>query len=128
MAVSALRKALGESQGKRYIETIPKSGYRFIAPVAKFQSDKQGSDDGLESASAPLLSPGPTRTTIASNYGLLAVTLLLVVLAIFWYFALQKRNTPKRTAGSARRLAIFRFVICVRMPKTGFSLFRLRML
>lgn len=53
MAVSALRKALGELEGKRYIETIPKSGYRFVAPVAKFQSDKQGLDDGLGSALAP---------------------------------------------------------------------------
>ncbi len=109
VAVSALRKAFGESEGKRYIETIPKSGYRFVAPVAKFQSDKQGLDDGLGSASAPLLSPGPTRTTIASNYGLLALTLLIVVLSTFGYFALQKRNTPKRTAGSPRRLAILPF-------------------
>ncbi len=80
MAVSALRKALGELEGKRYIETIPKSGYRFVAPVAKFQSDKQGLDDGLGSA----LAPGA------------------------WQF--------------------FHFVICVEMPKTGFSLFRLLML
>src|SRR5438477_5919805 len=32
--ISALRKVLGESQGgPRFIETIPKRGYRFIAPV-----------------------------------------------------------------------------------------------
>lgn len=30
--ISALRRALGE-EGRRYIETVPRSGYRFIAPI-----------------------------------------------------------------------------------------------
>jgi DNA-binding winged helix-turn-helix (wHTH) protein/TolB-like protein/Tfp pilus assembly protein PilF len=35
--ISILRKALGESQGKsQFVETIPKRGYRFIAPVKVF--------------------------------------------------------------------------------------------
>ncbi len=34
--VSALRKALGDApDGHRYIETVPKLGYRFVAPVKK---------------------------------------------------------------------------------------------
>jgi Tol biopolymer transport system component/DNA-binding winged helix-turn-helix (wHTH) protein len=34
--VSVLRKALGDDgNGQRYIETVPKRGYRFIAPVAQ---------------------------------------------------------------------------------------------
>ena len=36
--ISALRKALGEApEGQRYIETIPKRGYRFIAQVTEKQ-------------------------------------------------------------------------------------------
>ena len=31
--VSLLRKALGEQNGATYIETIPKRGYRFTAPL-----------------------------------------------------------------------------------------------
>ena len=31
--VSMLRKALGEAPGTPYIETIPRRGYRFVAPV-----------------------------------------------------------------------------------------------
>ncbi len=31
--ISALRKALGEGEGIQFIETIPKRGYRFIAPL-----------------------------------------------------------------------------------------------
>ena len=35
-SVSILRKALGDSpSGHRYIETVPKRGYRFVAPVAE---------------------------------------------------------------------------------------------
>jgi len=33
VAVSALRKALGESEKRRFIETVPKKGYRFVAQV-----------------------------------------------------------------------------------------------
>lgn len=34
--ISALRKALGEDKnGKRFIETIPRRGYRFVTPVSK---------------------------------------------------------------------------------------------
>ena len=109
VAVSALRKAFGESEGKRYIETIPKSGYRFVAPVTKFESGKRSLDDEVTTASASLLSRGPARTTIASNYGLVALTLLIVALSTFGYLELQRHNTPKRTADFSRRLAILPF-------------------
>ena len=33
--ISALRKALGEESGQKYIETVPKRGYRFSAEVAE---------------------------------------------------------------------------------------------
>ena len=36
--ISALRKALGEgAEGLRYIDTVPKRGYRFIAPVTAYE-------------------------------------------------------------------------------------------
>lgn len=38
--ISALRRALGEDKnGRRFIETIPRRGYRFIAPVSQKRSD-----------------------------------------------------------------------------------------
>jgi DNA-binding winged helix-turn-helix (wHTH) protein/tetratricopeptide (TPR) repeat protein len=38
--ISALRKALGETPGgQQYIETVPKRGYRFVAPVTERQDD-----------------------------------------------------------------------------------------
>jgi DNA-binding winged helix-turn-helix (wHTH) protein/TolB-like protein/Flp pilus assembly protein TadD len=40
--IFVLRKALGESAEQKYIETIPKRGYRFIAPV------RTGWDEGVD--------------------------------------------------------------------------------
>ena len=41
--ISILRKALGEgSEGVRYIETVPKLGYRFIMPVQEISSEPSG--------------------------------------------------------------------------------------
>jgi DNA-binding winged helix-turn-helix (wHTH) protein/tetratricopeptide (TPR) repeat protein len=38
--VSALRKVLGETPGgQQYIETVPKRGYRFVAPVTEHRGD-----------------------------------------------------------------------------------------
>src|SRR5215470_5990745 len=38
--ISALRKALGDDQnGQRYIDTVPKKGYRFVAPVRELANN-----------------------------------------------------------------------------------------
>lgn len=40
VTVSALRKALGETtDGKRYVETVPKKGYRFVAAINELNED-----------------------------------------------------------------------------------------
>jgi DNA-binding winged helix-turn-helix (wHTH) protein len=45
--ISGLRKALGDSpHGAPYIETVPRAGYRFVAPVAKTPHRVDGSGDG----------------------------------------------------------------------------------
>ncbi len=40
--ISILRKALGEGDGRKFIETVPKLGYRFVASVNKMQAAPQG--------------------------------------------------------------------------------------
>jgi pimeloyl-ACP methyl ester carboxylesterase/DNA-binding winged helix-turn-helix (wHTH) protein len=37
--ISILRKALGEAKGAKYIETVPKIGYRFVASVREVHSE-----------------------------------------------------------------------------------------
>jgi DNA-binding winged helix-turn-helix (wHTH) protein/TolB-like protein len=47
--VSLLRKALGESaNGPQFIETVPRRGYRFVAPVNRVHGN--GQDSSIESA------------------------------------------------------------------------------
>ena len=49
--VAALRKALGEDAVKhRYIETVPKLGYRFAAGVVKWNIDPRWRDESPETA------------------------------------------------------------------------------
>jgi DNA-binding winged helix-turn-helix (wHTH) protein len=51
-AVRKLRSALGdESESPRYIETIPKRGYRFLAPV-EFVNGATGANNGLPSVAS----------------------------------------------------------------------------
>jgi TolB-like protein len=45
--VSTLPKALGEdSNGQSYIETVPRAGYRFVAPVVRISRSQQASTTG----------------------------------------------------------------------------------
>src|SRR5215471_6672979 len=51
VTVSALRKALGETtDGKRYIETVTKKGYRFVAAINEVKEDEAKQDPGKEIA------------------------------------------------------------------------------
>ena len=55
--VSGLRRALGDdAHGSRYIETVPRRGFRFVAPVTVLS----GGDEGIASTDA--LPPAPVAT------------------------------------------------------------------
>jgi len=52
--ISALRRALGESiAGQQLIETVPRRGYRFVAPV----TERQGDAKSVQSEQAPTTEP-----------------------------------------------------------------------
>lgn len=66
--ISALRKVLGEGRGKaRYIETVPKHGYRFVAEVREAPAQHALVDDSHENLLA-----GTSSLTAASPAGSLA--------------------------------------------------------
>jgi DNA-binding winged helix-turn-helix (wHTH) protein/TolB-like protein len=81
VSISVLRKALGEKEGElRYIETVPKKGYRFTASVKEVECpespevpDLKAPDSVLmpgekhSSPSAELIEFEPTGTTAASR-------------------------------------------------------------
>ncbi len=88
--ISLLRKALGETaEDHRYIETIPKRGYRFIAPVRVIDAEH-----------SPVGARRLPRITIA----LAATAILLVAAASFLYF--RPRAKPPLPPPSPRSIAV----------------------
>jgi Tol biopolymer transport system component/DNA-binding winged helix-turn-helix (wHTH) protein len=97
-AVTRLRHALSDSVAKpRYIETVPKCGYRFCAPVERETPEKAA---GV--ALPPVTSPKRSFPGWMAPAGLLAAT--AVVLAI----VLWERPASKPLASGAVPLTAFR--------------------
>jgi TolB-like protein len=125
--ISALRRILGvTADGSPYIETVPKKGYRFVAPVVEVeekasngvspvadgvhetpvQPPEQGGDASLRAPpeSRPLLKDRVWRWFSVSALGLL---LLASVAVVFW---LQHGpSIPKPHSGQPRSLAVLPF-------------------
>ena len=82
--ISALRKVLGETPGgQRYIETVPKRGYRFVAPVTERQDDGKPSPSMQPSEVAqgePSLgvAPAPKSPAWSLRWWLPVIGLLLI--------------------------------------------------
>jgi TolB-like protein/Tfp pilus assembly protein PilF len=83
--ISALRKALGEGEGTQFIETIPKRGYRFIAPL-KGESGAQAAP-----AAAPVELPRPRRRRVAWLAGALAIVMTALIVAAVAHYRSQQR-------------------------------------
>jgi DNA-binding winged helix-turn-helix (wHTH) protein len=63
-SISAVRKALGERPGEqRYIKTITRRGYRFVAPVREVASDGAGVAEGGENPSPLIIDEEPSPAT-----------------------------------------------------------------
>lgn len=110
VAVSALRKALGESEGRRFIETVPKAGYRFVAPVIKLSENVPEAKD--ERTWIPETPTPPSREASLEyprRYRWVLLALFIVALTTLGLMVVQKRVFPKRPAATPRRLAILPF-------------------
>lgn len=57
--VAVLRKTLGETRDRKFIETVPRRGYRFVAPVREIEA--------AESIELTVSERTQTRTTIAAE-------------------------------------------------------------
>jgi TolB-like protein/DNA-binding winged helix-turn-helix (wHTH) protein/Flp pilus assembly protein TadD len=61
-AIARLREVLGDSaEMPRYIETLPRRGYRFIAPVEEVQALRIGGENGNKTGDAVVVAPRPKR-------------------------------------------------------------------
>jgi DNA-binding winged helix-turn-helix (wHTH) protein/TolB-like protein len=86
--LSQIRGALGDrGDNPRFIQTFPKRGYKFIAPVAvEPPLSKAGNPGDLPVPSIEAAGPGerPAPTRVLRSYILAAVALLLLLLAV-WF-------------------------------------------
>jgi len=65
-AINKVREALGDSASSpRYVETLARRGYRFIAPLRNEASEGEGSDGGKSAGAATALHPLAARDSPA---------------------------------------------------------------
>jgi DNA-binding winged helix-turn-helix (wHTH) protein len=81
--ISLLRKALGdERESETYIETIPKRGYRFVAPVA---------EEGEQEAET---APAPSARRFDRRWAVAALLPAVAAVVIYWQFYRPSRYLP----------------------------------
>ncbi|HEX9158798.1 MAG TPA: transcriptional regulator, partial [Rhizomicrobium sp.] len=121
-----LRKALGESEeGGRYIETVSKTGYRFIAPVMRSDATSAGPTDvpaERMQPAEPKRSAAPSGTIPldkewAPPFAVVATAVLFAAAAVVAW--MMERPTPpaEPTAQSGIAVAIVGFNNLSRNPK-----------
>jgi TolB-like protein/DNA-binding winged helix-turn-helix (wHTH) protein/Tfp pilus assembly protein PilF len=123
--ISVLRKALGDdAAGLRYIETVPKLGYRFVAEVRKLH---EGNGDliverhvrasvvteeevGIEADASPTAPQAPRagggHKGMLRRLGLLALAAVLAGLTIALAYSWVSRRPERAEAGAAGARAI----------------------
>lgn len=96
--ISVLRKTLGETPSERYIETIPKRGYRFVAAVHTKSSELRSPvcETGAPAGVPPSIAKGRTKPAAA-----VAVVTLVAIAAAYAVLGRGVRRSSPVTAGSA---------------------------
>ncbi|MEP6818672.1 MAG: winged helix-turn-helix domain-containing protein [bacterium] len=122
--VSLLRKALGESaNGPQFIETVPRRGYRFVAPVKR--ASENGQNTSLETE-ASLQSPEQEKqstipfgrspldvglwTFLSPRLPAVALTLAFVLAAVAGIAYLSARSKAGASPSSIQSIAVLPFV------------------
>lgn len=96
VAVLKVREALGdEASNPRFIETIPRRGYRFIAPVRVETPHVAGSTSSTPAAAATSVSQS---TPHAAKHWLITAALALVVVGMVVLFLRPREGSPLSTA------------------------------
>jgi len=101
--VSMLRKALGEAEGRHYIDTFPKRGYRFAAEVRVIEAPEE--TEAI--APQPEHDPSPRADALRRYRWAVAVVVLLALGAAVYWMAGQSRRSSSAAAPRAIPLTSF---------------------
>ena len=134
--ISALRKALGDTpDGQRFIQTVPKRGYRFIMPIREVRNDSEREVRTVDSSTTAALKQdalpiAATRLGSSFNRALWLTNIGMAVVVVFamGYFAYswyQKQSTRTNASAHVRKLAILPFQNANRDPSSDFLGFSL---
>jgi TolB-like protein/DNA-binding winged helix-turn-helix (wHTH) protein/Tfp pilus assembly protein PilF len=94
-AVRRLRDALGDSaDAPRFIETLPRRGYRFIAPVIQPLAAEEALSHPEEQTRKEEL-PTPARPLTRARLLGIITTMVLVAAAALWAFGHRSRSTVR---------------------------------
>lgn len=101
-AVKRLRSALNDSADQpRFIETLPRRGYRFVAPVGSFVAERESE----KAVSVPVESQPPVSSRVRRLRVFAAAAVCLVAITVWGW--LRLRNHPVITVKPAiRSLAV----------------------
>lgn len=100
VTISSLRKAFGESKNEnRFIETVPRRGYRFVAEIAENKGSlilekRTVTEITLEKDETPKQVAGKRKSYLPV---LAILTILLILGGIFWWRNYSKENTNLST-------------------------------
>jgi DNA-binding winged helix-turn-helix (wHTH) protein/TolB-like protein/tetratricopeptide (TPR) repeat protein len=135
--ISALRKALGDTpDGQKFIETVPKRGYRFVMPIHEIGNGSQ-SEIKLEDSptavpilatplAAPTVPDGPRRGSLSGRFGIAGFAVLLVIVLGYVAYSVHRRQSTRRTDSTQlRRLAVLPFQNANKDPNNDFLGFSL---
>ena len=107
-AVSRLRKALGQTADEEYVETVAKSGYRFVAPVTEIDAatdevSDQGSDDSPVAKGEKQRPAWQHMVPVFAVIGVLALAIL--ALSFIW----SGNDKPDNDVTSIESIAVLPF-------------------
>jgi len=101
-AIGRIRETLGDSaETPRYIETLPRRGYRFIAPVEQVQALRTSEANGNKTREA--LAVAPQSKTRAAT---LALTLLVLAASGSAFWLVRAVSRPTSAAPRLRSIAV----------------------
>jgi DNA-binding winged helix-turn-helix (wHTH) protein/TolB-like protein/tetratricopeptide (TPR) repeat protein len=106
--MTRLRQALSDESGQSYVETVPKRGYRFVAPVREIAGVAEPAP--LEPVPAADVAPSPHDRPAKRNAPPLAwFGVAALVVAMIAGAAYLRRATPAAATESVQSLVVTRF-------------------